>query len=71
MTIIKEYRKSQKLTQVEMAQKMGVSLEGYKKYERGQRVMPLKTLNIFLKLRGTKEDLKLSEALEQYLDSQK
>lgn len=63
MTSYKEYRINNELTQKEMADKLNISLNAYRNYELGKRLMPYNTLAIFLKMRNVGKDMELSKIL--------
>lgn len=65
MTLLKEYRINNNLTQQNMAEKLNCSFPAYRNYETGKRKMPHNVLAKFLQLRGTESDLRLLEALEK------
>ena len=65
MTLLKQYRLLNGLSQKEMAEKMGISLNAYRNYELAKRTMPLKIIYNFLKLRNLEEDKKLIKTLEE------
>ena len=65
MTLLKQYRKINDLTQQEMANKMNCSIQAYRNYEKGLRVIPHSVLIRFLRLRGYKQDLELADILEE------
>lgn len=67
MTMLKEYRISNNLSQQEMAEKIKCSFPAYRNYESGKRVMPHKILANFLKLRGLESDLKILELLNELI----
>lgn len=67
MTILKEYRINNELTQEQMADKLHCNLNSYRKYERGKQIMSQETLLEFLKLRGCESDIRLSKVLEEIL----
>ena len=68
MTILKEYRIDNDLVQKEMADKLGCSIQAYRNYENGKRIIPHDILLKFLILRGYKKDLPIIEALEEIND---
>lgn len=65
MTLYKKYRKEQRYTQKEMAEKLNINLNTYRNYELGIRTMPYSILANFLLLRGYKEDIKLANILKE------
>lgn len=65
MTILKEYRINNDMVQKEMADKLDISIQAYRNYENGTRVLPHEILLKFLKLRNWEEDEKLIEVLEE------
>lgn len=65
---IKEFRKSKKYTQQEMADALGISLRAYRNYEYGERQMPYEVLSKFLFIRNDGDDRKLSKILEEYIN---
>lgn len=68
MSILKKYRIENKINQKDMAKKLNCSLEGYRNYETGKRILPPNVLAKFLQLRAYPSDLKLLEALEEFYD---
>lgn len=65
MTILKQYRLNNELSQEYMAGKLGISLNAYRNYEIGKRTIPYLALIKFLKLRGLASDIKLAKSLEE------
>ena len=65
MTILKEYRINNDFVQKEMADKLDISVQAYRNYENGTRVLPNEILLRFLKLRNWEEDIRLIEVLEE------
>lgn len=70
MTIFKRYRINNELSQKEMAEKLNVSLNAYRNYENGKRVITHEALIKFLNLRGYDKDLELAEVLQECLKKQ-
>lgn len=64
MSIMKQFRLKQELSQEEMAKKLNISPNGYRNYESGKRMLPTDVLIRFLKLRNYPSDEKLVEVLE-------
>lgn len=65
---IKEFRKSKKYTQQEMADVLGISLRAYRNYEYGTRQIPYEVLSKFLFIRNDGNDRELSKILEEYIN---
>lgn len=64
MSMIKKLRLELVLTQEEMAKKLDISINAYRNYESGKRMLPYNILIRFLKLRGYQQDLELVKILE-------
>lgn len=64
MSMIKKLRLELVLTQEEMAKKLNISINAYRNYESGKRMLPYNILIRFLKLRGYQQDLELVKMLE-------
>lgn len=69
MTILKEYRKNNGLSQLEMANKLQCSFPAYRNYELGKRILPYNILINFLKLRERKQDIELAKVLEEIYET--
>lgn len=69
MTILKEYRIDNKISQEKMASKLECSLPAYRNYENGLRIIPHNVLINFLKMRGREQDLEVATALEEFYES--
>ncbi len=65
MTILKEYRINNELSQEKMAKKLNCSISAYRNYENGKRVIPHDTLINFLNLRAKNEDIRIITVLEE------
>lgn len=70
MSIMKQFRLKQELSQEEMAKKLDISPNGYRNYESGKRMLPMDVLIRFLKLRNYPSDEKLVEVLESICENQ-
>lgn len=70
MSIMKQFRLKQELSQEEMAKKLNISPNGYRNYESGKRMLPMDVLIRFLKLRNYPSDEKLVEVLESICENQ-
>lgn len=70
MSIMKQFRLKQELSQEEMAKKLNISPNGYRNYENGKRMLPMDVLIRFLKLRNYPSDEKLVEVLESICENQ-
>lgn len=68
MTLFKQFRLENSLTQQEMAGKLKISLNKYRKYELGKKMPPYKLLVEFLLLRGKKDDIKIANILYQMIN---
>ncbi len=69
MSIMKQFRLKQELSQEEMAKKLNISPNGYRNYESGKRMLPTDVLIRFLKLRNYPSDEKLVEVLESICEN--
>ena len=69
MSIMKQFRLKQELSQEEMAKKLDISPNGYRNYESGKRMLPTDVLIRFLKLRNYPSDEKLVEVLESICEN--
>lgn len=67
MSMIKKLRLELGLTQEEMAKKLNISINAYRNYEIGKRLIPYNVLIRFLKLRGYEKDLEMVELLEEII----
>ena len=64
MTLLKQYRLENKISQKEMAKKLNINVYTYVNYETGRRRIPYNLLADFLELRGNEDDLKLAMILK-------
>ena len=71
MTILKEYRINNDFVQKEMADKLGCSIQAYRNYENGKKIIPHDVLLNFFKLRAYPEDLQMAEILEEICNETK
>lgn len=67
MSMIKKVRMDLGLGQEEMAEKLDISVNAYRNYETGKRMLPFDVLIRFLKLRGTEKDLEMVKILEEII----
>lgn len=65
MSMLKKYRLLNGYTQLQLANKLGISRNAYVNYEKGIRIMPLNITYRFLRLRGESDDIKLCNVLEE------
>ena len=68
MTLFKQFRLKNNLTQQEMADNLKISLHKYRKYELGKKIPPYKILVEFLLLRGKKDDIKIASILHETIN---
>lgn len=68
MTLFKQFRLKNNLTQQEMADDLKISLHKYRKYELGEKILPYKLLAEFLLLRGGKNDIKIANTLYETIN---
>ena len=68
MSILRETRKTLRYTQAQFAQLLGVTINNYQAYESKRHKVPDEVKIKFLRLRGTKEDLKLADELEKIVN---
>ena len=67
MTIYKRFRLEKGISQIEMAKKLKISINAYRNYEQGKRVMPYKVLISFLELRGEGDDKRIATIIKGVL----
>ena len=70
MSMLKQFRLKKELSQEEMAKKLKLSVNGYRNYESGKRMIPIDVLIRFLKLRNCPSNEKLVEVLESICENQ-
>ena len=63
MSMIKKLRIDLGLNQEEMANKLEISVNAYRNYETGKRMLPFDVLIRFLKLRNNDKDLEMVKIL--------
>lgn len=66
MTILKQIRKKNRYTQEEFAKILGIKKRAYASYENGERKTPPLVLAKILRIRGTSDDIKLANILEEF-----
>ena len=71
MSMIKQLRLKKGLSQEEMAKKLDISVNAYRNYELGERLMPISVVIKFLRLRAYQQDLELVEILEELCPKEK
>lgn len=64
LTLLKQYRLKNKISQKEMANKLNINVYTYINYELGRRRIPYNILANFLEIRGYEDDLKLAKILK-------
>ena len=67
MSMIKKLRMDLGLRQEEMAEKLDISINAYRNYETGKRMLPYNVLIRFLKLRNNEKDLEMVKVLEEIM----
>ena len=67
MSMIKKLRMDLGLRQEEMAEKLDISVNAYRNYETGKRMLPYNVLIKFLKLRNNEKDIEMVKILEEII----
>ena len=65
MSMLKQFRMQKAWGQEDMAKKLDISINAYRNYELGKRMLPCDVLMRFLKMRANKKDIELANILEE------